>query len=83
LAGALHRPGTAQPVTESWHGREAELRRAGEPVFRDWEDGWAAGDPERANTFVGEAIGLIHTIDPAGAVVERIAAQAAALLARS
>jgi nitronate monooxygenase len=48
-----------------------------------WEDGWAVGDPERANTFVGEAIGLIRTIDPAGAVVERMAAEAAALLAKS
>jgi nitronate monooxygenase len=71
------------PFTESWHGREAELRRAGEPVAREWADGWAAGDPARANTFVGEAIGLIRTIDPAGAVVERMAAEAAALLAKS
>jgi nitronate monooxygenase len=71
------------PFTESWHGREAELGRAGEPVSREWEDGWAVGDPERANTFVGEAIGLIRTIDPAGAVVERMAAEAAAVLAKS
>ena len=71
------------PFTERWHGHEAELGRAGEPVARVWEDGWAVGDPERANTFVGEAIGLIRTIDPAGAVVERMAAEAAALLAKS
>jgi len=69
--------------TESWHGREAQLRRAGEPVAQEWEAGWAAGDPKRANTFVGEAIGLIRTIEPAGAVVERMAADAAALLRTS
>jgi nitronate monooxygenase len=71
------------PFTERWHGREEELGRAGAPVGREWKDGWDAGDPERANTFAGEAIGLIDTIDPAGAVVERMAAQAAALLGRA
>ena len=71
------------PFTESWHGHEAELGRAGDPVAREWEDGWAAGDPARANTFVGEAVGLIHTIEPAGAVVESMAAEAAALIAKS
>ena len=70
------------PFTDTWHGREAELARAGEAVRREWHDGWAAGDPDRANTFAGEAIGLIDAIEPAGVVVERMAAQAAALLAR-
>jgi nitronate monooxygenase len=69
--------------TDDWHGREAELRRAGEEVARAWADGWTAGDPERSNTFVGEAVGLIRAIEPAGAVVERMAAEAAALLGRS
>jgi nitronate monooxygenase len=67
--------------TETWHGREAELSRAGEAVDREWTEGWIAGDPERANTFVGEAVGLIGTIEPAGAVVEGMTAAAAALLA--
>jgi nitronate monooxygenase len=71
------------PFTASWDGREAELRRAGERVAREWEEGWAAGDPQRANTFVGEAVGLISAIEPAGAVVERMAAEAAALLAKA
>jgi nitronate monooxygenase len=71
------------PFTASWDGREAELRRAGERVAREWEEGWTAGDPQRANTFVGEAVGLISAIEPAGAVVERMAAEAAALLAKA
>jgi nitronate monooxygenase len=68
--------------TETWHGREPELDRAGEAVAREWREGWVAGDPERANTFVGEAVGLIQAIEPAGAVVERMASEAAALLGR-
>jgi nitronate monooxygenase len=69
--------------TDDWHGRETELRRAGADIARGWVEGWTAGDPERSNTFVGEAVGLIRAIEPAGAVVERMAAEAAALLGRS
>ena len=65
-----------------WHGREPELRSRREQVSRDWIDGWAVGDPERANTFVGEAVGLIDTIDPAAAIVERMGAKAASILGR-
>jgi nitronate monooxygenase len=39
-----------------------------------------AGDPAQAAIYVGEAIGLIHDLPPAGALVERIARQAAELL---
>jgi nitronate monooxygenase len=67
--------------TETWHGREPELDRAAESVARGWGEGWAAGDPERSNTFVGEAVGLIGAIEPAGAVVARMTSEAAALLA--
>jgi nitronate monooxygenase len=70
------------PFTEEWHGRETELRRAGARVAEEWGSGWAAGDPARSNTFVGEAVGLIRAIEPAGAVVERMTAEAAALLDR-
>jgi len=68
--------------TQTWHGREPDLRSRREQVSRDWIDGWAAGDPERANTFVGEAVGLIDTIDPAAAIIERMGAQAASILGR-
>jgi nitronate monooxygenase len=51
-------------------------------VSRDWIDGWAVGDPERANTFVGEAVGLIDTIDPAAVLIERMGAQGASILGR-
>jgi nitronate monooxygenase len=69
--------------TDEWHGREAELRSAGEAVAREWREGWIAGDPERSNTFVGEAVGLIGEIESAAAVIERMTADAAALLGRA
>ena len=66
--------------TDAWHGRETELRRARGEVGRQWGDAWVAGDPDRSNTFVGEAVGLIHAIEPAGTVIERMSDEAAALL---
>ena len=66
--------------TERWHGRERELREAGADAAREWSEGWAAGDPDRSNTFVGEAVGLIDAIEPARVVIERMAAGAARLL---
>ncbi len=40
----------------------------------------AAWDPDRANTFVGEAVGLTDAIEPASAVIERMTTRAVALL---
>jgi len=69
--------------TDTWHGDEAQLRNADPAVGRDWLEGWADGDPERSNTFTGEAVGLIHTIEPTGAVLEQMSSQATRLLRRS
>ena len=66
--------------TDTWHGREEQLREAGPHVERDWVTGWADGDPERSNTFTGEGIGLIHGIEPAAAVLEQMSTLAATLL---
>ena len=66
--------------TDTWHGREGELRAAGDDVAGEWSRGWAEGDPDRSNTFVGEAVGLIDAIEPAGEVIERMCAEAAGLL---
>jgi nitronate monooxygenase len=66
--------------TDTWHGREAELRQAGPQVERNWVKGWADGDPERSNTFAGEGIGLIHSIEPAATVLEQMSTLATALL---
>jgi nitronate monooxygenase len=64
--------------TDTWHGRERELRETGGDAARDWSEGWAAGDPDRSNTFVGEATGLIDAIEPAATVIERMVTEAIA-----
>jgi nitronate monooxygenase len=67
--------------TDTWHGRERELRESGADAAREWSEGWAAGDPDRSNTFIGEATGLIDAIEPAATVIERMAGEAATALA--
>ena len=62
-----------------WHGHENDLRRVHENELRHVEEAQASGDFETANMTVGESIGLVHDIPTAGAVVERIVAEASAL----
>ena len=66
--------------TDTWHGREAELRKADPQVERDWVEGWADGDPQRSNTFAGEGVGLIHSIEPAATLLAQMSTLATALL---
>lgn len=66
--------------TDRWHDDIAGLMDVAERASADWIAGWAAGDPDRANTFVGEATGLIDAVEPAGEIVARMSRQAEALL---
>jgi nitronate monooxygenase len=70
------------PVTERWHD-DPDALRADAAAQADWAEGWAAGDPERANTFVGEAAGLIHDRPPVAEIMDRIVSEAEALLRRA
>lgn len=70
------------PVTDRWHAAPDALR-ADAAARADWAEGWAAGDPERANTFVGEATGLIHDRPPVADLLARISGEAEALLRRA
>jgi nitronate monooxygenase len=66
--------------TDRWHGHEEELRASidrEEPAFHA---AMAAGDARIATPIVGEAAGLISSIEPAGAIVERMVREAEALL---
>lgn len=67
------------PFTARWHGREAELA-ASKEAGAAWGKAWAEGDPEGSNTFVGEAVGLLHDIRPAGDLIEAMVAEAERLL---
>lgn len=67
--------------TERWHGNEAGLAGHVDELAPAWEAAWNSGDVSIANTFIGEDVGLIDAIEPASALLHRIASDAAALLA--
>ncbi|WP_085827327.1 NAD(P)H-dependent flavin oxidoreductase [Roseovarius gaetbuli] len=70
------------PVTERWHDDPDGLR-ANPDAQKDWAEGWQAGDPARANTFVGEAAGLIHDRPPVAEIIQSMVEEAEALLTRA
>jgi nitronate monooxygenase len=83
------RPFTARVLrtrfTAQWHGREAALA---EPavIEREMECYFAAarrGDVEHTGVFVGEAVGLIKDIRPAGDIVRQIVRETEELLGRN
>jgi nitronate monooxygenase len=63
-----HRPDTHRAVAEA--ERPAYLAAV------------AAGDPEDAAVWVGEATGLIGAVEPAGQIIERVVAEAHAVIVR-
>ena len=63
---------------ERWHGREAELLAVADEEAAKYRQAWAEGDPEGSNTFIGEAAGLIHAIEPAAVIIARMVAEAEA-----
>jgi nitronate monooxygenase len=63
-----------------WLGREAELKEAKAEQVARYRQAAAAGDAGVIATIVGEGIGLIHAIEPAAAILERMVAEAEALL---
>jgi nitronate monooxygenase len=69
--------------SESWHGREDALAAAGEAERARYAAAAEAGDPATAVVFAGEGIDLIHAIEPAGVILERVVGEAEAALARS
>lgn len=62
--------------TERWHGREAELLAVADEEAAKYREAWSEGDPDNSNTFVGEVVGLIHDVEPAGPIIERMVREA-------
>jgi nitronate monooxygenase len=62
--------------TERWHGREDELRGAAAVEGPRYLRAFQAGDPNDTAVWFGEAAGLVHSIDPAALIIERIVAEA-------
>jgi NAD(P)H-dependent flavin oxidoreductase YrpB (nitropropane dioxygenase family) len=65
---------------ERWAGREWELRARQPEVLAGLQKATAAGDTDNCTLLFGQDAGLIHDIPAAGEVVERIVAEAEALL---
>ena len=66
--------------TDRWHGREEALEGAAAVEGPRYRQAFEAGDPEHTAVWFGEAAGVIHSIEPAAAIVERMSAEAAARL---
>lgn len=66
--------------TQRWHGQEGELEANIGVEGPSYRRAFAEGDPENTGVWFGEAAGVISQIEPAGAIVERIAREAQALL---
>jgi nitronate monooxygenase len=64
------------PFIDQWHGHEQELHAHVAEEAKRWQRAWAEGDVTVANTFIGEAVGLIHAIEPAGEILTRIVQEA-------
>jgi nitronate monooxygenase len=61
--------------TERWHGREEALREAATVEGPRYRQASEAGDPDHTAVWFGEAAGLVHSIEPAGLIIERMVAQ--------
>jgi nitronate monooxygenase len=68
--------------TDRWHGREDELEANVGIEGPRYRQAFAEGDPDNTAVWFGEAAGLIHAIEPASVIVERMVAEAASHLAR-
>ncbi len=67
---------------DTWQGREDELRTMAGETREAVEAADRSGDFEVSNVTVGEAIGLVRDLPPAGELVERLVAEAEARLSR-
>ena len=68
--------------TDRWHGREDELEANLAIEGPRYRQAFAQGDPDNTGVWFGEAAGLIHAIEPAAVIVERMLAEAAFHLTR-
>lgn len=66
--------------TERWHGREEALEAAAAIEGPRYRQAFEAGDPENTGVWFGEAAGVIHSIEPAASIIERMVADAAGRL---
>lgn len=68
--------------TDRWHGREDELTRKLRIEAPRYRKAFNDGDPENTAVWFGEAAGLVHGVEPAAVLVERMSGEAARCIAR-
>ena len=66
----------ANDFTGRWHGREDALCERADSESRRWRAALEAGDARTANAFVGEAAGLIHSVEPVEQILETMVREA-------
>jgi nitronate monooxygenase len=66
--------------TDKWHNNLPGLLDDAEAQSLSWMAAWQSGDTSTANTFVGEVAGLIHDIQPAGSIIDKMMSEAEARL---
>lgn len=69
-------------IHRQWEDRIEALRASPEAARADYEAGVKAGDFSRAHATVGEAVGLIRDLPPAGDLIARISSEARRILER-
>jgi nitronate monooxygenase len=67
-------------TTDRWHGNEEELRTHAQREQKVFAEANQRGDVSVVGATVGEAIGLIHDIEPAAEIVRRISREAEKIL---
>jgi nitronate monooxygenase len=72
----------ANRLSESWHGREAELQATFAEEHQRYAAAAEAGDVSRAVVWASEAVDLIRDLPPAADIVERMVSEARAALER-
>jgi nitronate monooxygenase len=70
-------------ATDRWAGKEAELRAVAEVEVARYAEAAAKGDARQAGATVGEAIGLIHGIAPAGTILRTMIDEAEGILKKA
>ena len=65
---------------QEWHGREEEVLERVDELRAEIEAGTRAQDANIASVNAGSGVGLISSVEPAGAILRRIVAEAEAVL---
>lgn len=73
---------SANAFIAKWTGRDSAFRDAIEQEAPAYREAFAAGDPQQAAVIFGEAAGLISDVPSAREIVERMVAEAVAIIAK-